>query len=324
MTDKKKNRPFVFVRCLTYNHEPYIEDALKGFAMQKTDFPFLAVVIDDCSTDGTTDIVRRYEAQYPDKIKGIYLPHNFKQSKEDKRPYYRKYIDRATYWAECEGDDYWTDPYKLQKQVDYMESHPECIMCVHAAKWTIGENDEKVIRGCNYQEERDLTTDEIIFNGGLYVAWASTMFKAHSIPDGDERPVWWRMADVGDYPKRIYASLEGKVHFLPEVMCVYRFQHPGSWTYNQGETKDIRHAKCEVAWLEVLDKDTEGKYSNAIYSHLYRYYNLLFCEKEISILEYYRKVCRTGVLSRKKFLKQAIQRIFNHTYKIYCRLKYGK
>lgn len=106
MIDKKKDRPFVFVRCLTYNHEKYIEDALKGFVMQKTDFPFLAVVIDDCSTDGAADIVRRYEAQYPDIIKGIYLPHNFRSRREDKRPYYQEYIDKATYWAECEGDDY--------------------------------------------------------------------------------------------------------------------------------------------------------------------------------------------------------------------------
>lgn len=127
----KSNRPFVFVCCLTYNHEKYIEDALKGFVMQKTDFPFLAVVIDDCSTDGTADIVRRYEAQYPDIIKGIYLPHNFRQTREDKRPYYQKYIDKATYWAECEGDDYWTDPYKLQKQVDFMEAHPECTVTFH-------------------------------------------------------------------------------------------------------------------------------------------------------------------------------------------------
>ena len=131
MIDKKKDRPFVFVRCLTYNHEKYIEDALKGFVMQKTDFPFLAVVIDDCSTDGTADIVRRYEAQYPDIIKGIYLPHNFRSRGEDKRPYYQEYVDKATYWAECEGDDYWTDLYKLQKQVDYMESHPKCAICFH-------------------------------------------------------------------------------------------------------------------------------------------------------------------------------------------------
>lgn len=131
MADKKKDRPFVFVRCLTYNHEKYIEDALKGFVMQKTDFPFLAVVIDDCSTDGTADIVRRYEAQYPDIIKGIYLPHNFRSRGEDKRPYYQEYVDKATYWAECEGDDYWTDPYKLQKQVDFMEANPEYSMCFH-------------------------------------------------------------------------------------------------------------------------------------------------------------------------------------------------
>lgn len=134
MTDKKKDRPFVFVRCLTYNHEKYIEDALKGFVMQKTDFPFLAVVIDDCSTDGTADIVRRYEAQYPNIIKGIYLPYNFRSRGADKRPYYQQYIDKATYWAECEGDDYWTDPYKLQKQVDFMETHPECSVTFHRCK----------------------------------------------------------------------------------------------------------------------------------------------------------------------------------------------
>ena len=133
MKEQKKNRPFVFVRCLTYNHEPFIEDALKGFVMQQTDFPFLAVVIDDCSTDGTADIVRKYEAMYPDKIKGIYLPHNFRQTREDKRPYYQEYVDKAKYWAECEGDDYWTDPMKLQKQVDFLEENEDYALSFHDA-----------------------------------------------------------------------------------------------------------------------------------------------------------------------------------------------
>jgi glycosyltransferase involved in cell wall biosynthesis len=133
MKEDKKDRPFVFVRCLTYNHELYIEDTLKGFAMQKTDFPFLAVVIDDCSTDRTADIVRKYEAMYPDKIKGIYLPHNFRQTREDKRPYYQEYVDKAKYWAECEGDDYWTDPMKLQKQVDFLEENEDYALSFHDA-----------------------------------------------------------------------------------------------------------------------------------------------------------------------------------------------
>ena len=319
----KSNRPFVFVRCLTYNHENYIEDALKGFAMQITDFPFLVVVIDDCSTDGTADIVRRYEAMYPDKIKGIYLPHNFKKSKEDKQPYYQEYIDRATYWAECEGDDYWIDPYKLQKQVDYLENHPDCVMCVHGAEWTIGENEDRVIMGCNYREERDLTTDEIIINGGLYVAWASTMFKTGFFPEGIERPLWWQMADVGDYPKRIYASLNGKVHFLPDLMCVYRFQHPGSWTYNQSKVKDIKHAKCEIAWMELLDKETSYQYSKAIMDHLSWYYMLLYNGNALSTCVYYKKIYQTGRVSKQKFLKQVIKRIFSPLYKIYCMIRYG-
>ena len=342
----KSNRPFVFVRCLTYNHEPYIEDALKGFVIQKTDFPVVVAIVNDASPDKTADVIKRFiskncnsedisykQTSYADIIMArpisnanclLYVLNLYENhfQKKSHRTYYKQFTDKATYWAECEGDDYWTDPYKLKKQVDYMESHPECIMCVHAAKWTIGENEDKIVRGCNYQEERDLTTDEIILNGGLYIAWASTILKAHTFPDGDERPIWWQMADVGDYPERIYASLNGKVHFLPDVMCVYRFQHPGSWTYNQGKTKDIKHAKCEIAWLEVLDKGTQGKYSDAIYRHLYNYFNLLFFEKEISIKEYYNKVCRTGVISRQKLIKQVIQRIFSHSYKVYCQLRY--
>ena len=124
----------VSIRCITYNHAPYIRQCLEGFVMQKTNFRFQAVVHDDASTDGTTEIVREYAEKYPDIIVPMYEEEN-RWSKHDGTlltcmlPYLKgKYI------AECEGDDYWTDPLKLQKQVDFMESHEDYSICIHNAK----------------------------------------------------------------------------------------------------------------------------------------------------------------------------------------------
>lgn len=122
------NKYLVAIKCATYNHEPYIRDTLEGFVMQKTNFPFVAIVHDDASTDGTPDIIREYAAKYPDIIKPIYETEN-QYSKRDGS--LRRIMNAAVeasgakYVALCEGDDYWTDPLKLQKQVDFLESHPD-------------------------------------------------------------------------------------------------------------------------------------------------------------------------------------------------------
>lgn len=236
MTDKKKDRPFVFVRCLTYNHEKYIEDALKGFVMQKTDFPFLAVVIDDCSTDGTADIVRRYEAQYPDIIKGIYLPHNFRSRGEDKRPYYQEYVDKATYWAECEGDDYWTDPYKLQKQVDFMETNPECGLCY---------------TDYNRLEDATQTLTESMFEHKKQ--YRPISYEQHLLKPGYLAPMTWLyrckltnlLSKANIYTDGTYAYMleflyNSKVAYIPQVTAVYR-SHAGSASSPIGDKALFRY-----------------------------------------------------------------------------------
>ena len=121
-------KPLVAIRCITYNHEPYIRDALEGFVMQKADFPFVAIVHDDASTDGTAKIIREYAEKYPDIIKPIYETEN-QYSKHDgslgRIMNEACKVTGAEYIAMCEGDDYWTDPLKLQKQVDFLESHSD-------------------------------------------------------------------------------------------------------------------------------------------------------------------------------------------------------
>lgn len=119
----------VCIHCLTFNHERFIERALQGFIMQKTTFPFLAVVIDDCSSDKTPQIVRDYERRYPSIIKAICLEENYHSQKKTKSGFFVPFDKDAKYIAICEGDDYWTDPFKLQKQVDYLESHPDIGLC---------------------------------------------------------------------------------------------------------------------------------------------------------------------------------------------------
>ena len=123
------NELMVTIRCLTYNHEPYIRQCLDGFVMQKTNFRFEAIVHDDASTDGTAAIVREYAEKYPDIIKPIFETEN-QYSKKDGS--IRRIMNEHThgkYIAMCEGDDYWIDPLKLQKQVDFLEANPEYGMC---------------------------------------------------------------------------------------------------------------------------------------------------------------------------------------------------
>lgn len=123
--------PLVSICCITYNHASFIRQCLDGFLMQKTSFPFEILIHDDASTDRTADIIREYQAKYPEIIKPILQKEN--QFSKGINVGVKYNFPRACgkYIALCEGDDYWTDPEKLQIQFDYMEKHPECSLCFH-------------------------------------------------------------------------------------------------------------------------------------------------------------------------------------------------
>lgn len=136
--DTIDRRLLVAIHCFVYNHEPYLRDCFEGFVMQKTNFPFVAIVHDDASTDGSAVIIREYEEKYPDIIKPIYEAENLYQKGGFTaiNEVMNTAIEAtgAKYVAMCEGDDYWTDPLKLQKQVDFMEMNPEYVLCCHRYK----------------------------------------------------------------------------------------------------------------------------------------------------------------------------------------------
>ena len=126
-----KNKPIVTIRCLTYNHEKYIAQALDGFLMQETNFPFEIFVHDDASTDNTADIIRQYEKRYPNILRPIYEEENQYSKKDGSLGKIVRDNTRGEYVALCEGDDYWTDPHKLQKQYDILAKCADVKMCTH-------------------------------------------------------------------------------------------------------------------------------------------------------------------------------------------------
>ena len=226
------NQIVVSIRCLTYNHAPYIRQCLDGFVKQKTNFRFEAIVHDDASTDGTQDIIREYAEKYPDIIKPIYETEN-QYSKRDGS--LRRVIDSAMsptskYIAICEGDDYWTDPQKLQKQVDFLEGHSDYTMTCHRVK-CFSESDQKFIREdyC-YEKSQDIRVKDIIYRTGLFIPTCSIIYRKEV---KDNYPDYCTKCLVGDYPLQIMCAMKGKTYYFNDLMGVYRVNNNNSWMGKQ-------------------------------------------------------------------------------------------
>jgi len=214
-------RPLVSVVCLTYNHEAYIRECLDGFVMQKTNFPFIAIVHDDASTDGTADIVREYEKKYPHIIKGIYQKENqYKTNPEAINNSIKPFLT-GKYIALCEGDDYWTDPLKLQKQVDFMEANLEYSMCFHKAKVIYDDQPDKVSTLFGNIENRDYMLDELFLD--WIVPTASIVYRSKFINNIKQDPDFM----YGDGIIVLSMASCGKVRAFEEVMSVYRRTYSG-------------------------------------------------------------------------------------------------
>lgn len=127
------DKPVVSICCITYNHELYIEDALEGFLIQETYFPFEILIHDDASNDSTTDIIREYEARYPRLIRPIYQTENQYSKGLKMNPVFNFPRAKGEYIAVCEGDDYWFAPEKLQTQINLMEQSPDINISFHPA-----------------------------------------------------------------------------------------------------------------------------------------------------------------------------------------------
>lgn len=253
--------PLVSIRCLVYNHEPYLRQCLDGFVMQKTTFPFEAIVHDDASTDGSAAIIREYAEKYPDIIKPIYEIEN-KYSKHDGslgRAMDAAIHPSAKYIATCEGDDYWTDPNKLQIQVDFLESHPDFFSSSH--NYSIYHEDTKTIEHGRERFE-DLSFDvwqeeeyHAFSNDDYYDIWflqtLTTICRNIQYIDDEVKS---QFPHYFDYINFYYISKKGKCAFFKRDMATYRVHKGGVCSGSDIVTWNENYLKnCYV--LYRLEKD---------------------------------------------------------------------
>ena len=216
----------VTIRCLVYNHEPYLRQCLDGFVMQKTNFRFEAIVHDDASTDGSAAIIREYAEKYPDIIKPIIEKENQYSKKDGSLTRIMNAHTHGKYVALCEGDDYWTDPLKLQKQVDFLESHPDYVMCSHRFK--VFKQNDNLMEADWYGEVPDGITYDLnsLIHGSWYHTPLTVMFKFDKLCTEE----YEKYPNAKDATLFFHLLKKGKGYMMPEAMAVYRIHSGGVWS----------------------------------------------------------------------------------------------
>lgn len=261
----EKPEVMVSVCCITYNQQSYIRDALEGFLSQKTDFSWELLIHDDASTDGTARIIREYADRYPDRIFPILQKENqYSQGLTNISGTFNFPRARGRYIAMCEGDDYWTDPNKLARQVAFMEAHPDCSLCFHSAQVEVQGRalTERQMRP--YRGDRRVSPEEIIDKTSGYPT-ASLLFRREMVK---QLPDFYVQAPIADIPLQLLAAARGWAYYMDEPMCVYRLGGAASWTalMKQGdyEKKQRDYAEAMKRMYLGFDKESGGRFKAVV------------------------------------------------------------
>lgn len=305
ITKRKK----VSCHVITYNHINYISKCIDGILMQKTNFDFEIVIGDDVSTDGTREIVKEYASRFPDLIRlnlrdkrgtGIPGKENFMSTLE---------MCDGEYITLCDGDDYWTDPLKLQKQVDFLEQNKEYSICFHNVKYIDISGGETKHKNFNSGSiEKTFTIEDL--SSGNFIDAPSVIFK-----NNDKiLPSWFKYSPIGDYPLHMINASFGLIKYFPEEMAVYRVGS-GVWSTKSNIEQTVNamfcmtllmsHFKSNITVFENLKKQYDN--FKAILSKPFEDKKKLelnikdhtFLEKNIS-LNYLLKILKIKILKKLK------------------------
>lgn len=296
-------KPLVSICCSTYNHESYINEALDSFLMQETDFPFEIIVRDDASTDNTANVIREYEKKFPSIIKPIYESENGFQKGIKPLATTMKHA-RGTYIAVCEGDDYWTDPNKLQLQIQKLKEHPQIKLSFHSAVICSKDRIRRVIARRKKHDEI-FPINKLILGDGGFCPTASLILKKEVLSD---LPQWYYdNAPVGDYYLQVIAAFPFGALYIDRVMSAYR-EHNSNWTASQVICKNR---------LLFIDKNVRSlKQMNAFFKFVYNR------EIKVMIKKNYFWFCicsKYPLLERRKQFQQHIK-LFNFIDKILIKI----
>lgn len=274
----------VSVSCLVYNHEKYLQKCLDGFVKQKTTFSFEVLIHDDASTDNSQQIIRAYAEKHPDIIKPIYQTENQHSKGVHIQYAYQFPRVQGKYIAFCEGDDYWTDEYKLQKQFDMMEKHPECSICTHRVQY-INEGGDPLDMSLpkvemNTQILPGKWLIDYVLSGADSTFHTSSYFLRAPYYKGVTEPLpFMTKAPIGDMPRLLHMGSLGDLCYINETMSHYRTNSVGSWTQ-----RILTNPTFRKKWLtgmpkmlRAFDEYTEYAYHDSLAQEI--------CRREFAVHE---------------------------------------
>ena len=312
----------VSILCTAYNHEKYIKKCLEGFIMQKTSFAYEVIVNDDASTDNTASIIRQYSEKYPDLIKPIFQESNqysngVKIASDILFP-----KAQGKYIAMCEGDDYWSDPNKLQYQYDALENNQDCHMCVCKTKVVKedGSDSGKTMPSKKYNtgvwKRRDFL-DRMVFDP----VQTSSFFMRSSVLRNyyDENPAFRKICMVGDFTYRLYFGCKGDVFYIEDILTCYRQGSSGSISraMEADQTKRILQSQNMIDTVRAYDVYTNHEFSQ-------------ICKRMENRYEF-MKLCWEGNYSkmlakqyREPLLRASLKRKLDICFSICCPHLYSK
>ena len=261
-------QPFLAIKCMVYNQAPYIRQCLDGFVMQQTNFPFIAIVHDDASTDGSASIIQEYADRYPEIIRPLFEEEN--QYSKPGMTIGRMLLnmevpESVKYIAICEGDDYWTDPLKLQKQVDFLECHPDFSICHHRIR--IFNQDTNLFEEPPAMSLPNITSIDDLVRGN-HIINLSAVYRNVHLSEDDMALI----ANVypADYPSHLVYAQYGKIYKQDDIMGVYR-HGSGVWSsvMNTQQTEHTLNMLRRVILHFDKRLDFTGQYNH----YLWKLYN---------------------------------------------------
>ena len=254
------SKPKVSILVTTYNQEHLITHAIDSILMQKCDFAYEIVIGEDASTDGTREVVTSLGERYPDKVRVLLRDPDV--ANRDRAIGLAGKINYLSALRECrgefvailDGDDYFTSPHKLQKQVDFLEAHPECAICFHNVI-AVHENGKPSEEMCAADQQEITDIEQLLW--GNFIPACSIMYRREPLV---QIPDWFLTAKMGDWPLNIFKAQYGKIGYIKEIMAAYRVHAAGVWS----PRKRSHQLLTSIKVLDNIDRDLGYKYRQTI------------------------------------------------------------
>ena len=246
--------PKVSVRITTFNFEDFIQQAIESIFKQETNFDYEIIIGDDFSTDKTREIILGYQRKYPQAIRVLFYQKNM-GARYNNHQLHR--ACRGEYVAVMDGDDYWTSPKKLQKQVDFLDAHPQCPMCFHNVHMYFIQTDR--LRPYHQKEINPFLELPDLLHVNL-IPTSSKMYRRMSLK---EFPDWARPVPFGDWPMDIVMAQQGPIGYINEILGVYRIHKGGIWSLTKDNVfeRQIHHAGADIRFFQAVNRYLNFKYN---------------------------------------------------------------